>query len=278
MTPLRLAVRRFTRHRLAVAGLVVLVLIVLATVFAGVLTGYDPTKVDLSRVRQAPSAAHWLGTDASGRDVLARLLHAGRVSLLVGVLSSLLAVVLGTVLGAVAGVLGGWVDGAVMRAADVFLSFPVLVVMVVVAGILGTSVTTMVVAIGAFTWPTAGRVVRGVTLSLREQEFMEAARSLGATTRWLVTRHVVPAVLGSVVVVATLAVATGILVEASLSFLGLGVQPPQPSWGNMLTDAQRLTVISRMPWLWLPPGIAVALTVLCVNFVGDGLRDAVDPR
>lgn len=277
-SPARMAVRRFLRHRLAVAGLVVLVLIVLATVFAGVLSGHDPTKVDLSQVRQAPSAEHWLGTDGSGRDVLARLLHAGRVSLLVGVLSSLLAVVLGTLLGAVAGIVGGWVDSTIMRAADVFLSFPVLVVMVVIAGILGPSVTTMVVAIGVFSWPTAGRVVRGVTLSLREQEFIEAARALGADTRWLVTRHVVPAVLGQVVVVATLAVATGILLEASLSFLGLGVQPPQPSWGNMLTDAQRLTVISQMPWMWLPPGIAVALTVLSANFVGDGLRDTVDPR
>lgn len=273
-----MAVRRFVRHRLAVAGLVVLVLVVLATVFASVLSGHDPTRVDLSQVRQPPSAAHWLGTDASGRDVFARLLYAGRVSLLVGVLSSLIAVVLGTLLGALAGIAGGWVDSVIMRAADVFLSFPVLVVMVVIAGILGPSVPTMVVAIGVFTWPTAGRVVRGVTLSLREQEFMQAARAFGAHTWWLVSRHVVPAVLGSVVVVATLAVATGILLEASLSFLGLGVQPPQPSWGNMLTDAQRLTVISQMPWLWLPPGIAVAATVLAVNFVGDGLRDAVDPR
>lgn len=277
-SPTGMAVRRFVRHRLAVAGLVVLVLVVLATVFASVLSGHDPTRVDLSQVRQPPSAAHWLGTDASGRDVFARLLYAGRVSLLVGVLSSLIAVVLGTLLGALAGIVGGWVDSVIMRAADVFLSFPVLVVMVVIAGVLGPSVPTMVVAIGVFTWPTAGRVVRGVTLSLREQEFMHAARAFGAHTWWLVSRHVVPAVLGSVVVVATLAVATGILLEASLSFLGLGVQPPQPSWGNMLTDAQRLTVISQMPWLWLPPGIAVAATVLAVNFVGDGLRDAVDPR
>jgi peptide/nickel transport system permease protein len=277
-SPGRLAVRRFLRHRLAIAGGVVLLLVVLGTAFAPLLTGWDPTKVNLSQVRQAPSGEHLLGTDGSGRDVFARLLYAGRVSLLVGVFSALLAVGVGTVLGAVAGILGGWVDSLIMRAADVFLSFPVLVVMIVIAGILGPSVTTMVVAIGVFTWPTAGRVVRGVTLSLREREFVQAARAFGAKTRWLVTHHVLPAVLGQVVVVATLAVATGILLEASLSFLGLGVQPPQPSWGNMLTDAQRLTVISQMPWLWLPPGIAVAVTVLSVNFVGDGLRDALDPR
>jgi peptide/nickel transport system permease protein len=273
-----MALRRFLRHKLAIAGVVVLLVVVLATVFAPLLTGHDPLKVDLSQVRQPPSGEHLLGTDGSGRDVFARLLYAGRVSLLVGVFSALLAVVLGTVLGAVAGIAGGWVDALIMRAADVFLSFPVLVVMIVIAGILGPSITTMVIAIGLFTWPRAGRVVRGVTLSLREREYVQAAQAFGARTRWLVVHHVVPAVLGSVVVVATIAVADGILLEASLSFLGLGVQPPQPSWGNMLTDAQRLTVISQMPWLWLPPGIAVAVTVLSVNFVGDGLRDALDPR
>lgn len=277
-SPGRMALRRFLRHRLAVVGLVVLLVVVLATVLAPLLTAHDPTKVDLSQVRRPPGGEHLLGTDASGRDVLARLLYAGRVSLLVGVFSALLAVGIGTLLGAVAGIVGGWVDATIMRAADLFLSFPVLVVMIVIAGILGPSVTTMVIAIGAFTWPQAGRVVRGITLSLREREYVQAAQAFGARTRWLVVHHVLPAVLGSVVVVATLAVATGILLESSLSFLGLGVQPPQPSWGNMLTDAQRLTVISQMPWLWLPPGIAVAVTVLSVNFVGDGLRDALDPR
>jgi ABC-type dipeptide/oligopeptide/nickel transport system permease subunit len=272
------AVRRFTRHRLAVAGLAVLVLVILAAVFADVLSAHDPAKVDLAAVRQPPSAEHWLGTDESGRDVLSRLLHAGRVSLLVGILSSLIAITLGTVLGAVAGLVGGWADSVIMRTADIFLSFPVLVVMIVIGGIIGPSVPLMIIAIGVFTWPTAGRVVRGSTLSLREQEFILAARAIGARTSWLVFRHIIPAVLGSVVVVGTLAVATGILLEASLSFLGIGVQPPQPSWGNMLTDAQRLTVISQMPWLWIPPGVAVAITVLSVNFVGDGLRDAVDPR
>ncbi len=277
-SPSRMAVRRFLRHKLAIAGLLVLVLVILVTVFAPLLTGHDPTRVDLSQVRQPPSGEHLLGTDGSGRDVFARLLYAGRVSLLVGVLSALLAVGLGTILGAIAGIVGGWVDATIMRAADVFLSFPVLVVMIVIAGILGPSVTTMVIAIGVFTWPRAGRVVRGATLSLREREFVHAARAFGARPRWLIVHHVLPAVFGSVVVVATIAVADGILLEAALSFLGLGVQPPQPSWGNMLTDAQRLTVISQMPWLWIPPGVAVAVTVLSVNFVGDGLRDALDPR
>lgn len=272
------AVRRFARHRLAVAGLAVLLLVILAAAFADVLATHDPAKVDLAATRQPPGAEHWLGTDESGRDVLSRLLHAGRVSLLVGILSSLIAITLGTVLGAMAGLLGGWVDSVIMRTADIFLSFPVLVVMIVIGGVIGPSVPMMIIAIGVFTWPTSARVVRASTLSLREQEFILAARAIGARTAWLAFRHVIPAVLGSVVVVGTLAVATGILLEASLSFLGIGVQPPQPSWGNMLTDAQRLTVISQMPWLWIPPGLAVVITVLSVNFVGDGLRDAVDPR
>lgn len=277
-SPGRMAVCRFLGNRMAVAGLVVLLIVLVATVFAGPLSGHDPNQVDLGMVRKPPSADHWLGTDNSGRDVLSRLLHAGQVSLLVGFCAALLACLIGTVLGAVAGITGGWVDATIMRAADIFLSFPAVVVLIVVAGILGPSVSTIVLAFGVFSWPTSGRVVRGITLSLREREFVHAARGFGARTGWLVAHHVVPAVLGAVVVVATLEVAQGILLEATMSFLGLGVQPPAASWGNMLTEAQRLTVISQMPWLWVPPGVAVALTVLSVNVVGDGLRDAVDPR
>ncbi len=277
-SPRGLALRRFVRNRLSVAGAGVLLLVVAAAVCAPAITAYDPTGVDLSAFRQPPSGAHWLGTDSSGRDVFARLLHAGRVSLGVGVSSALVAIVLGTVLGAVAGLAGGLLDGAIMRCADIVLSFPSLVVILVVAGILGPSVTTLVLAIGVFGWPTAGRVVRGVTLSLREQEFVHAARAVGASSWWLIRRHIVPAAMAPVTVVGTLMVAQAILLEAALSFLGLGVQPPQASWGNMLNDAQNLTLVQTMPWLWLPPGIAIAVTVLAVNFVGDGLRDAVDPR
>jgi ABC-type dipeptide/oligopeptide/nickel transport system permease subunit len=277
-SPGRLALRRFLGHRLAVAGLVVLVVVVLAAVFAGPLAGHDPDQIDLAAVRRPPSAAHWLGTDNSGRDVLSRLLHAGQVSLLVGFVAALLACAIGTLLGAVAGIAGGWVDATIMRAADIFLSFPVVVVLIVISGIVGPSLTTIVATFGLFSWPTSGRVVRGITLSLREREFLQASRGFGARWGWLVTQHVLPAVLGSVVVVATLEVAQAILLEATMSFLGLGVQPPTASWGNMLTEAQRLTVISQLPWLWVPPGVAVALTVLSVNVVGDGLRDAFDPR
>jgi peptide/nickel transport system permease protein len=277
-SPAKLAVRRFGRHRVALASVVVLLIVVVCAIFAGPISGHSPTSIDLFQVRASPSGKHWLGTDSTGRDVFSRLLYAGRVSLGVGISAALIAVVLGTVLGSVAGLLGGWVDSTVMRLADIFLSFPSLVVMIVVAGILGPSVVTMVIAIGLFQWPTCGRLVRGVTLSLREQEYVQASRAVGAGPVWLMVRHIIPAALPPVSVVATLGVAQAIGLEATLSFLGLGVQPPQPSWGNMLTDAQSLTVIRSMPWLWLPPGLAVAITVLAVNFIGDGLRDAVDPR
>lgn len=277
-TPARLAFRRFLRHRLAVAGVVVLALIVLSAVLAGVISGSNPTTVDLTNVRKPPSADHWLGTDGSGRDVLARLLYAGRVSLGVSIIAAAIAVTVGALLGAVAGLVGGWADMIIMRIADIVLSFPSLVVVIIIAGIFGPSVVTLTLAIGLFGWPTAARVVRGVTLSIREREFVQAARAVGAGNRWLIVHHVLPAVLAPVVVVATLSIAQFILLEAALSFLGLGVQAPAPSWGNMLQEAQSLTVISGQPWRWIPPGIAVALTVLAVNFIGDGLQDAVDPK
>lgn len=277
-SPWRTALRRFLRHKAAVVSSVVLLIIVVGAVFAPWIAGHDPNAIDLTAHNAPPSAAHWLGTDSTGRDELARLLYGGRISLGVGLASAAFAVVIGTLLGSLAGLLGGWLDSFVMRLADIFMSFPSLVVIVVIAGIIGPSVTTMVVGIGLFQWPVCGRLVRGATLSLREQEFVHAARATGAGPYWLMTRHIIPAALPPVSVVATLAVAQAIGLEATLSFLGLGVQPPSASWGNMLTDAQDLTIVRTEWWLWLPPALAVAVTVLAVNFIGDGLRDAVDPR
>jgi peptide/nickel transport system permease protein len=277
-SPGRMAMRRFLRHRAAVVSLIILAVIVLAVLCADLLAQYQPNATDLAAIRSKPGAEHWLGTDGTGRDVFARLLHAGRVSLGVGVASAALAVVLGVVLGSLAGMLGGWVDGLIMRLADIFLSFPSLVVMIVLAGILGPSVPTMIIAIGVFQWPICGRLVRGSALSIRENEYILASRATGAHPLWVITRHILPAVLPPVVVAGTLSVAGSIGLEATLSFLGLGIQPPTASWGNMLNEAQSLTVIRNQPWLWLPPGLAVAITVLGVNFIGDGLRDALDPK
>lgn len=276
--PRRQALRRFLRHKMAVTGSVALLVIVVGAVFARQISGHDPDAIDLFQTRAAPSLQHWLGTDPTGRDVLSRLLFAARVSLAIGVSSALSAVVAGTLLGSLAGLVGGWLDHVVMRMADIFMSFPSVVVMIVIAGIIGPSAVTVVIAIALFQWPRCGRLVRGVTLSLRERGYVQASRAAGAGPLWLLRCHVVPAALPSVSVAATLSVAQAIGLEATMSFLGVGIQPPSASWGNMLTDAQSLTVIKSMPWLWLPPGLAVAITVLAVNFVGDGLRDAVDPR
>jgi ABC-type dipeptide/oligopeptide/nickel transport system permease subunit len=277
-TPLRAGLRRFRRNPAAVVSVVYLLIVIVTALLARPLSGHDPNVIDLLAARQAPSGAHLLGTDSTGRDVFSRVLFAGRVSLGVGFAAAAFAIVVGTLLGSLAGLLGGWVDGVVMRLADVFLSFPSVVVMVIVVGIIGPSVLTMIVAIGLFQWPSCGRIVRGVTLSLREQEYVLASRATGAGVMWLMRKHIVPAALPAVSVAATFAVAQAIGLEATMSFLGLGIQPPAASWGNMLTDAQSLTVIRNEPWLWLSPGIAVSLTVMAVSFIGDGLRDAVDPR
>jgi peptide/nickel transport system permease protein len=278
LSPGRLALRRFLRHRLALFGLVIIVVIALLSILAPLIAPYDPFKVDLAFFRKPPSPTHPLGTDSAGRDVLSRMLYAGQVSLLVGLTAAFLSTTIGLVLGALAGTYGGWVDTTIMRLTDVFLSFPALVVIITVVALVGPSVQTVILGIGLFYWPTACRIVRGLALSLREQDFFTAARALGASNRHVIVRHMVPSVLSPLTVTATFAVAQAILLEAALSFLGLGVRPPQPSWGNMLNEAQSLTILESMPWLWLPPGLAIAATVLAINFIGDGLRDALDPR
>lgn len=258
-------------HRPVATSVLLFVLAVVAG--ADLLAVHHPDAVDLAAARQPPCGTHWLGTDEHGRDVFARLLHGGRVSLAAGFASAAIAVGLGAVLGAVAGVARGWVDVVIMRVADVFLSFPVLVVVIVLAGVAGPGLALTVVVIGVFTWPAVARVVRAVALSVREEEYVLAARAMGARTSWVVQRHVLPVVLPQVVVVGVLAVSTGVLAEATLSFLGVGVQPPAASWGSMLTDARSLTVLSAMPWLWVPPAVAIALTVMSAGFLGDGRRE-----
>ncbi|HEU4999494.1 MAG TPA: oligopeptide ABC transporter permease [Lapillicoccus sp.] len=278
LSPLRLALRRFRKHRLAVTGLVVLVLLVLVAIFAPVLAPYDPNQVDLASFQQPPSSAHWLGTDSAGRDVLSRLIYGTQVSLTVGIAAAISAGVLGLALGLMAGILGGKVDSVIMRIVEVFLSFPSLIVIILLVSILGPSITTIVLVIAVFEWPTACRIVRQMALSLREMDFVLAARAIGCSKLRIMTRHIVGGVVSPLTVVVTLLSAQAILLEAALSFLGLGVTQPQASWGGMLQRAQSLTILESMPWLWLPPGIAIAVTVLAINFVGDGLRDALDPR
>ena len=277
-SPGRIAWRRFKRHRLAFGGLIFIGLLFLITILAPVVAPHDPNMVNVDAFRTPPSADHLLGTDSAGRDVLSRLIFGARVSLTVGVAAALSAAGLGTLLGLMAGVIGGWVDSVIMRAVDVFLSFPSLMLILLLVAVLGPSVGTIVVVIALFEWPTACRIVRQMALSVKEMDFVLAARAVGSS-RWRIMRkHVAKGVLSPLTVVGTLLSAQAILLEAALSFLGLGVKQPQASWGGMLEEAKSLTILEQMPWMWIPPGLAIAITVLTINFIGDGLRDALDPR
>jgi peptide/nickel transport system permease protein len=270
--------QRFRRHRLALLGAVLLVILVAIAIFAPLLTPHDPYTVNALQIRKPPTSEHIMGTDTAGRDVWARLVYASRVSLSVGIVAVSIYVTIGTMLGAVAGFFGGRVDTLIMRVTDVFMCFPSLIIIITVVAFVGPSIYNVMLVIGLLEWPGTCRLVRGQVLSLREKEFVEAARALGVPRAKVIFRHLLPNVVAYLIVVATLGTAGAILTEASLSFLGLGVQPPEPSWGNMINAAQNLTTLERYPHMWVPPGMMIALTVLAINFIGDGLRDALDPR
>lgn len=270
--------RRFLRHRLALIGSITLLVMVVLAVIAPVVAPYSPIELNLEDMSQPPSLTHWLGTDTTGRDVWARTVYAGRVSLSVGLVAVAISTVLGILIGSLAGYAGGWLDMALMRFTDMVMTFPTLVIIIAAAAILGPSVLTTMIVIGGLGWAATARLVRGQFLSLREQQFVLAARSIGVAPIEIAFKHVFPNVIGTVAVAATFGMATAILLEATLSFLGLGVQVPTPSWGNMLRDAQTPSTLENLPWLWLAPGVMIALAVLSINFIGDGLRDALDPR
>jgi peptide/nickel transport system permease protein len=270
--------KRFFRHKLAMIGLVILTTMILMAIFAPLLTPWSPTEINLANMSQPPGNGHLLGTDTTGRDVWTRILYGGRVSLSVGLVAVTISTLVGLLIGGLAGYAGGWVDMMLMRFTDMVMTFPSLVIIITVASVLGPSIYNTMLVIGMLTWTGTARLVRGQFLSLREQQFVLAARSMGVLPREIVFRHMQPNVLSSVTVAATFGMASAILQEASLSFLGLGVQAPTPSWGNMLRDAQTLSILEGMPWLWLAPGLMIGLAVLSINFIGDGLRDAFDPR
>lgn len=278
VSPSRMAWRRFARHKLALVGGLIIAVLILVALLAPLLAPHDPNLPDLTGHLRPPSREHPLGTDRIGRDVLSRLIYGSRVSLGVGLGAVSMYIVIGTVLGLVAGYSRGIADSIIMRLADVLLSFPVMIIILTIVAMLGPSVFTVVFTIGILGWPEIARLVRGEVLSIREREFVEAAKSLGLGNARVIFRHILPNVLAPIVVAATYGIARAIITEASLSFLGYGVEPPQSSWGNMLTDAQSLTLLRQCPWLWLAPGLAVTLTVLSINFIGDGLRDALDPK
>ncbi|MDF1503082.1 ABC transporter permease [Roseisolibacter sp. H3M3-2] len=267
--------RRDGRARI---GLAVVVALVLAAVLAPLVARQDPTAIDLAGALRAPSGEHWLGTDVQGRDVWSRLVHGARVSLAVGVLSQAISLVLGVALGLVAGYYGRRVDDLVMRLADVTLAFPTLLLLIAMAAAFEPSLTTVFVTIGVVGWAGMARLVRGQVLVVRHMEYVQAERALGAGDARILVRHVLPNVIAPVVIAATLGVAGAIMAEAALSFLGLGVQPPTPSWGAMIADGRDLAQLRRAPWTSLFPGLAIGAAVLGFNLVGDALRDALDPR
>jgi peptide/nickel transport system permease protein len=273
----RAATRRFLRHRLAVIGLVLLTIVILLAVFADLISN-KPFFTDVKAVSQPPSANHLLGTDRSGRDVWARVVHGARTSLVVGIGAVGIYVTIGTLLGGLAGLRGGRVDFFIMRIVDTLMSIPTLLLVIVFVAAVGPSLGSVVAVIGLLGWPGACRLVRGQLLSLREAEFVLAARVVGVSSSQILIRHMIPNLVSSLAVLATFGVASAIILEAGLSFLGLGVKVPIPSWGEMINAAQSPSVLIDTPWLWIAPGIAIALTVLSVNFIGDGLRDALNPR
>ena len=272
----QLAWRRFTRHRLAIGSAIVLIVLACGTLLVGVLSQYGFAQQNLLARVQAPSSAHWLGTDVLGRDLFTRVMYGGRISLLVGLSVALSAGTVGGIVGAIAGFYGGWVDNLLMRVTDLFLSIPALVILILAANALGGSVFDIVLILAAFLWMPLARIVRGMFLSLKEKEFVEAARAAGASNLRIIFVHMLPNVTGPIVVNTTLVVAAAIISESALSFLGFGIQPPTPTWGNLLNASQGVSQL--YPWLVWFPGLGILITVLCVNFLGDGLRDALDPH
>ncbi len=277
-SPWHAAWRRLKRNRLALLGLILLAIFVFLAVFAPFLTPHDPNRADFAARHQPPSAEHWFGTDDMGRDIFTRTLYGGRISLSVGLVAVGISLSIGLVMGAIAGFLGGAVDTVIMRLADVFFSFPFLILAITATALLGPSIYNIMIVLGVLQWPGPARLLRAEFLKLRTVDFVAAATAIGARAGRIMFRHILPNALAPLLVSATLGVAAAILAEAGLSFLGLGVPPPAPSWGNMLNRARPLHILQNMPWMWLPPGMAIFIVVLSINFLGDGLRDALDPR
>jgi peptide/nickel transport system permease protein len=276
--PWQLAGRRFLRHRVGVISLITLLcivgLVVLGPIFF--ISEDDAFRPDPTAINQPPSLEHWFGTDEVGRDIFARIVYGGRVSLLVGILAMMVSMTAGIIFGALSGYFGGAVDGVIMRFTDVMLSIPGIFLIIALTVFLGSSIRTIVLAIGFLNWMAVSRVVRSMFLTLKEQDFVTAAHCLGVKDSRIMVRHILPNAMAPVVVAATLTVGAAILIETAVSYLGLGIQPPTPSWGNMLKNAQVL--IWTAPWVAVFPGMMIFFTTLCINFMGDALRDALDPR
>ncbi|HNZ09904.1 MAG TPA: ABC transporter permease [Smithellaceae bacterium] len=266
----------FYKNKLALTGCGIVVLLFAVSLLAPVIAPYDPGAIDLKNVLASPSAEHWFGTDQLGRDVLSRMIWGARISLKVGFVATGLAILIGMILGAVAGYYGGWIDAVIMRFVDIMLCFPTFFLILAVIAFLEPSIWNIMIVIGLTSWMGVTRLVRADFISLRERDFVRAARSIGANDARIIFVHILPNALASILVAATLGIAGAILTESALSFLGIGVQPPTPSWGNILTAGKDNIDIAW--WISLYPGLAILITVVGYNLLGEGIRDASDPR
>ena len=278
LSPRTIIWRRFKRNKIAMISLYVVIVLIILAVFAPMLSPYGRDDINLQYREQPPSAEHLFGTDRNGRDLFTRNLYGGRISLSVGIVASSIQMIIGVILGSLAGYFGKWVDAVIMRITDMVLSFPFLALAITGAAILGPSIYNTMIIIGLLSWTETCRLVRGQFLSIKQMEYIEATRSLGFNQFRTIWRHMLPNAMAPILISATLIMANAVLIEAALSYLGLGVQPPIPSWGNILEPARSMDVLMRMWWLWLPPGLLIFISVLSINLIGDGLRDALDPR
>ena len=266
------------KNKMAMVSIFVLLLIILGSIFVPIFSPHDIVTTNRDNLRQPPSAEHWLGTDDLGRDQFTRVFYAGRISIGIALTVTVLVSIIGVVLGGIAGFYGKFIDTFIMRFCEIFMSFPFLLACVVVAGLLGNSIFTLIGVLTLLTWPAITRIVRGQILALRDLEYMQACEALGLNDYRRIFRHLLPNVLAYVIVYATISMATVILTETALSFLGLGVAPPTPTWGNMIQEARSPIVLRERWWYWIPPGLGIFISVMCINLLGDGLRDAIDPK
>lgn len=284
-SPWRLVINRLVKNKLAMVGLGILIFMVLFCLIGPLISPHDPNAMNFAMKKKPPSSTYWLGTDLLGRDILTRLMYAGRISLLVGFVAVVIEVLIGGSLGAIAGYYGGWIDTVIMRIVDIFLCIPFLPILIILGAMLSDlnvapdkRIFFVMLIIGILSWPSIARLVRGQILSLREQEFMQASEALGLRDTRKIFKHLLPNTIPSIIVSATLGIGGAIMTESALSYLGMGVTPPTPSWGNMIQSVNNFIDLMERPWLWVPPGLCIFLTVMAINLLGDGLRDALDPK
>ena len=271
-------IKRFCKNKLAVLGLIVLVVVTIIVLVVPPLLPYDEAQIDVVAFNAPPSEQHVLGTDTTGRDVLSRLLYGGRVSLFVGIISTLISVAIGIPLGLLAAFYRGWFDTLVMRATDIFMTIPSTILILFLVSMFGPSIVTVTVVIGVLGWTKFARQIYGTVLSVREKDYVEGGKAIGQRDGVIIARYILPNAIAPIFISITFRIASAIILESSLSFLGMGVQMPAASWGNMLYNAQSITILKSCQWMWLPPGLALMITILSINFIGNGLRDALDPK